>query len=466
MGICPSQDVARFKPHEGSHIMHRRRLRIRCFLRHAVVGAALFLPGAFVGIEAEASDVSVPSFAIVDAGSEAIVPLEAPAGLDPRPAFEQPPVVVEGLKSRIFVTTGFSWFCSADGGLFADASPSLHDCRLFSGPARIDLATGRGRSPADAAHSAEDWKRSYEGVVASILYDHSRAGSLLISVAHGENKNEVIGGRYYQGTVDADVKAEACASGEASGGYVDCWASYNGFVNLIVASPGADQRRQTWRAEERGPLVWPSMGYLKADGGKASDGVRHPSAIRRGDDLYVFYVDTSRGADLGRRGGLEVARAHLGDGTAAIVAHPFFEDAFSEGASLPQGFDKSRIRSFYGSRGGPASELWRGSRSVLRFSVAALRGAPFFVGVEEDLDGQAWRVQLRLSRDLVHWGEPVLVPGESRSDGWRNGTMHYPLLCDLAGVSENEVDPGGFYLLGTQAGGKVARRLLRLKVLE
>ena len=64
------------------------------------------------------------------------------------------------------------------------------------------------------------------------------------------------------------------------------------------------------------------------------------------------------------------------------------------------------------------------------------------------MDDEKHSHYLRLSSDLVHWGEPVEIEGVS-SANWNVGVLHYPYLTDERFEKVMAVDPEDFYITGT-----------------
>lgn len=393
---------------------------------------------------------------ILSVGPEEPLATHTNPNLRPPPIFEIPPVQVDGAPGLIFASTSWSWLCKApasntDFSLIIDANT----CSRFSVPARFEMATGASVSPEEAAARSEDWARSYNGVFSALKMPQSWLGRDLLVFIHGENKNERFGTVVYANTVATEIDPEKCASGSVEGRYSDCWPSYNGFINLGLA----DTTHVRTSPIDLGPVIWPAMGY-RQDGKKTSGGVRHPSVIRSGNQLYIFYLDSSTGTEPGRRGGLRVARMQLptnDDPIPAVI--PWFNGAFNnDNKSLPAGFAKENIRSFFDKRGGKASELWSEKSQTTRFSVAQVAEGEFFIGAEEYILGQQWGIQLRTSYDLVHWSKPVELPAFQVKGGWDHGTFHYPVFSNLDGSSPGKINLSNFYLIGTGKSGRVVRR--------
>jgi hypothetical protein len=418
-----------------------------------------------------AQNASMPTFRILEAGPETQVHFSIAQDMRPKPAFESSPALVEGAQGLFFVTTGWSWLCRADGGLFSkEIVIDKARCQRFSTPMRIDRATGRNLEPSEVDMTTGDWRRSYGGVFAAAGLPTPWRGYSYLAIVHGENKNERIGQHLYANTVNSQTPPEACASGYQGGQYADCFQAYYAFVSLQLWGNIGTNGQTVEPVFDAGPILWPCMGYKIGDQ-KGSDGLRHPSAITADGYLYIYYLDTSRGKEEGRSGGLHLARMKLPSaGTTKLPpALPYFNGAFSpDNPSLPSGFDKEKIRDFYDQPGGRASELWSKSSGTVRFSVARIKGTSYLLGVEEYVGREAlekpWRIQIRISADFVHWSDPVPVPGTEVDGGWGVGTMHYPIFADGSGSHTNVIDPEDFYIVAAQKGGSIVSRHVSIQL--
>lgn len=429
--------------------------------RRSGLPALLLLCCAAVFVEKAAQAKDFPVIEIVSADKPSPMAFAVSDTLRPRPAFETPPVLMTAAGNLYyFATTGWSWLCRASGSFLND--PQLlgpGNCAFFSSPKRIDPRTGENADPSDSARSGHDWRLNYSGAMSVVAPGKPLDGYDRIVAMHGENKNERLGDKLYANTVNRDVTPSACASGYANGHYDDCWTAYNAFVSLTLLDTKSGAKR------DLGPVIWPTMGYTR-NGKKTSSGVRQPSLFLADRHLYVYYQDTSQGNDPERRGGAHVARIDLGRNstTTTPVALPYSSDGFQDSnPSLPAGFDKRSIQDFYGSLGGRAAELWPDSWQTVCFRVARVAGAPFYLGVEEFGSPAGWGVRLRVSGDLVHWSDPVSIPGLAARN-WREGALHYPVFVNASGESTDVIDPADFYILGARTNAGVVRQRLSVKL--
>lgn len=334
------------------------------------------------------------------------------------------------------------------------------------------------------------------------------SGELLL-VRHGEHKNELCwgDGELYQGLINADVAAAECFSGFHDGVFSDCQPAYNALVTgaAVPFTPatcfGLGEVGNV-STVDLGPLTWPVGGYLNSTGGKASYGVRQPSALVAWDGSAVlFWVDNSFStADVW------VARARPG---AAITATAFFSFNHNTLAwdlpTLPLGFDALDFMASLkqgspagaaGSGGAPAfplaptagsvhaaaarltidgapsglhlvvydivnyTQCWGGGNvglpllrdlgTALQHDIAArqLRSPPRVTPSSSCVP--PWRLLLRVTSDFVHYSEPVEVV-RFASPGFEAAPLAYPTLLSLDGSRTDEVDAAGFHILGTCA---------------
>jgi hypothetical protein len=149
------------------------------------------------------------------------------------------------------------------------------------------------------------------GVFSALRLPHPWRGLDLLTVIHGENKNERYGTNLYANTVDTNVDPATCASGydAAQKKWTDCWPAYNGFVSLRLAKTSWITAPDT--SLDLGPILWPTMGYRQGVK-KTSSGLRHPSALLDDGYLYIFYTQQSE-----QRGGPSWRRTRGPDGTSS-----------------------------------------------------------------------------------------------------------------------------------------------------
>lgn len=402
-------------------------------------------------------------------------PFAFPA-LSPAPGFEIAPWFLHDRSYRYFVTTDYSYECRTADNLLkgsvgcanADtARVTAGEAGLFADPLRI---------PHDTAY-----KRNYEGVFTAQILTSRARGRYVVAIDHAENKNEirteVIDGRprpvQYRNTVQ--VSSRACWSGVFARVYRDCNYDYNGFVDSSAAPDLAATGWGLHGWRDRGPIVWPRDGYVRADGRKASWGVRHPSSIVAGRYLYVFYLDTgSAGSDptglptQGIGAGISVARAPITD-----LARPgTFLTWAGHGRwvpALPPGLTPANLSTRFARRGGASVGLLGPNRGSYYFVAARITHPRRwrYIGLEHYSTarsracpdrGTTLGVALWESNDLVSWQHPTSIPqltscGVDQPSAYDKSQLRFPHFLNAAGTREDLIDPASFYLTGTNDRG-------------
>jgi hypothetical protein len=270
------------------------------------------------------------------------------------------------------------------------------------------------------------WRRNYHGSFSAELL-----GGALVQFNHGENKNERIDGRAYQNTVQPSVSVDRCWDGSNGEAYQACWPAYSGFITATLGN-GSDL----------GPILWPEQGYLRPNGARASNGVRHPHSILHAGWVYLFYLDTDW--SNGARAGIRVARA-----PASARGRGF--RVWRNGSwhrALPPGIGKGSLHRAYARRGPSSTPILGPGRGSASFQVARRVGGTGFLGVEQwfDSNGLA-HIGLRRSANLVDWGpRSELDVAPARFESF---PLNYPIFLNAAGITHTRVGDF-FYLLGTR----------------
>lgn len=272
------------------------------------------------------------------------VPIDYPTGTNPPPHTETSPVI---LGDRCFVTTQYSYAGTWNGRTITIAG-----------------------EPTTRPDPSNPWRHSYAGVFGAATVDGH-----LVTVIHGENKNEIIDGKQTVNTITGD---RTCFSQYTHAGYSECWSCYFGVVS--VAIDGVD----------RGPVVWPAAGYVKADDRQASCGVRHPSLFRYGGFLWLHYIDCTTNA-------IVVARSPLASRGSPQSWTTLTADGWKP--SLPAGPFRHRLPLH-----GPAGK-----------SVLGNGRASYYFAVERDPKGSG----------LIglEWGQPDASKPEVCTTIWRSDDM-------------------------------------------
>ncbi|MHB1460921.1 MAG: hypothetical protein ACYC1M_06560 [Armatimonadota bacterium] len=357
---------------------------------------------------------------------------------------EVPPWVVNTNLGPLFsFTTGYSYsqLARPDRNLLRDAD-TLYPETAFRSSAGVIFE--QDTPPPALMNSIPYWRRNYYGVFSMHCLKHPRTGEMChLAILHGENKNErVWPGVEYDNTIlpPRKYKEDEYSGVPRKGGdYRDNWSSYFGFVGMAWC-PRSEMNGWRFMSHDEGPVLWPSVGYLSADGKQAGCGLRHPSSIVHDGHLYVFYLESWPVKPApGRQGGIKLARAPLD----RLWTTGSFRNWFGGGCkepSLPHGFSKLDRRCL-SQPGGRSDKLF--PENAVRFSVARVRDKQMFVGVEERQTESRFALYLRCSEDLTHWSDGVLVPGTER--GWADG-YHYPILMNREMTSCELIDPDGFLL--------------------
>jgi hypothetical protein len=223
------------------------------------------------------------------------------------------------------------------------------------------------------------------------------------------------------------------------------WTSYYAFLSAEWLVSNAANNWGYGVYSDIGPIAWPAAGYKK-NGVKASQGFRHPSSIRHGDYIYIYVQESTLGPfDVsGSKAGIKLFRVHVNSVTNPNAYKVYYNGNWVN--SLPSGFNKNNIASFFGISG-PSNSLIVGNWATYRFSVAKLKNTNFFIGVEEYGEIGYTKVALRLSSDLINWSERSVI--YSKSGEWIDSKLHYPIFLDKTGWHNDQVDPEEFYVLGS-----------------
>ncbi len=414
-----------------------------------------------------AADDSPPSPPVLKAvGKPFVLPVKMPPS-EPNGAYTEVPAWVATDESgpRYFLPTGFTYVAKPKPG-----KSILTDADAFGDTPAILASQEDTRASGYADPSRLNpnlvWRRNYYGIYSAHLLEPGLDGKRgYLAILHGENKNEAFPdkNRYYDNTVlpSRSYKIPDEYSGWFDGSYRDYWPAYFAFVSAAW-SPADENDGCNFDAHDLGPIVWPSAGYVTANGGKAGNGLRAPSSIIEGGYIYVYYLDGCSTEVEGRESGIKVSRAPISNDGMPGPFMNYYNGSFSE-PSLPAGFTKDNARAFLSSCGGKSSKVhpdlgW----NTNRFSVAKLEGTDCFISVEERFQNQDGSMvfldYLRLSKDLVHWSEAAALPGTES----RNGTgFDNPVLANEDFTSNTLVSPKAFYAIGS---GWVDAKMKAIKV--
>lgn len=376
-----------------------------------------------------------------------------------------------------YLTSTYDTFmCSTPNNIFdlkiEDNLSSRNNCTLRLEP---KLKPDKFASP----NSVPLWNRDYHGTFSAHLINLSKDNTLLYSINHSESyNNDSLAIRFPGTQTPPCIPVADMGYGALPCGSNNWWGSYNAWITLSSMTWTYDNLISGKKFDDHGPITWPSNGYIESVDGnktwvKATDGgVRHPSSIIKDNYLYVFYEDLSQGTESNGRGpGIKVIRAPITDkGVDPNNFKAFYKGSFTD-SSLPAGFNLPTYYKSLAAKGPRTSSLFpelnktapqstfgtkrTGARQIgdiISFSVASVTGTDYYLGVSHELSRG---ITLRLSKDLVNWSAPTVVPGTENN--WWQGTtdlqkypLLYPRLANKNGDSNVSIDPNEFYIIGTQ----------------
>ena len=93
------------------------------------------------------------------------------------------------------------------------------------------------------------------------------------------------------------------------------------------------------------------------------------------------------------------------------------------------------------------------------FSVAKIKGTDYYIGVEDAagyISTDSWQykywIDLRISKDLIHWSKPYILEDTVVSD-WNDQKLAYTKFLNADFTSNKEIDANAFYLTGSNVKG-------------
>lgn len=382
---------------------------------------------------------------------------------------EMPPDPVPGLPHHYIVAGWETYDCVAPWALGDVRKVAQASCTQLQAPV-VDDTREQFRFGPESVATQAPWRRNYYGSFTVLRVKGANGDPVLLSINHGENKGKsqthvaANRGTAFATTIAPNMKNTV---GVVSDVCTEANGCYFAFVGASWMSLRGGALPQPEKLIDDGPIVWPSSGYVSADGEtKLSSGPRCPTAIVKDGEVYVFYVDTrytngrdgGEKADFGeRRSGLKVMRAVVRP-PAAPRFEVYFDGRFGE-AALPAGYSNDRALDFVATPGPRATPLFgpsgRGSKETLEFAAARIAGTDLYLGVEQYEDFQdegvsecrgQGKLALRISRDLVHWSPRHDIYGCASRKQFK---MWYPRFVDEAGAQTTEIDPKNFKILGT-----------------
>lgn len=384
---------------------------------------------------------------------------------------EVPPWIIPGgWKSYLFVDGSDTYIWSTPSPLTANRTINFK--KEGVGPYNVSKSY-LNSSEYDSLKLVQNWKRNYHAVYCAAYFKHPVEGTVSLGFLHGENKNVVAGSannprsKRYPNTIQLNVPIDPKDPDSYSGGspYREGWKAYNGIISAAwVANNEATNWGQQFFEHELGPIVWPATGYVTRFGVKCTSGLRHPSSIIYDNYVYVFYVEGGAyGNNIpdeeGRNEGIKVARAPLKDALNPNSYQVFYkapDGTESWKRSLPDHFTKEKMLNYVAVKGPKTTDLMndhKGQSQEIRFSVAKIEHANYFIGVEEFIDHadrHLWKVALRFSADLIHWTDRKFIAMEAKE--WSAIRINYPIFLSKDGWSNTEIDIRDFYIIGTDPG--------------
>jgi hypothetical protein len=389
-----------------------------------------------------------------------------------------PPWVIAGGWRQYFASGKWTKTLSSPASLAEPTSNIDFSQNASYGPVvQSPLNWSEGYLNPTSLPAGSNWKRQSSSIYSVERYNHSTQGLINLAFGQGENKNErpVQNGYLYSNTFDASypsvLATPSTYSGYAPGGsyYVESWRAYHATVNVSWLANTAATNWGNQYYTELGPIVWPTGGYYRADGSKASNGVSNPTSIVKGDSIYVFYIDGS-GDTLAfgeSGGGIKVARAHKNDALNPLKWYVYYNGAWN--ASLPPGFTSANLLNYTKTRGARASTLlYEFQTTPYRFAVAKISNSNLYMGARAFFNYKQSSTQpticigLSVSSDLINWGpENVLV----QSASWNTANLRFPIFLNKNGNTNGQIDVDDFYIIGASAQeGNLGRLRVHLSV--
>jgi hypothetical protein len=385
---------------------------------------------------------------------------------------EIPPVIVGGPPRRFLFGGIESFACAGRWSLLA-GGPSPTSCVQVLKPVVDNRELSRSFDRFDADRGSP-YTRNYNGVFAAMLTNLPGLGPSLVTINHTENKGEArpyagAGRGPFPNSISSALQNLTAAGTDGATCYVETLGCYFAFVTVAWAPFNAQTNWGLVPFSDQGPIVWPSLGYVSADGlTKLANGPRHPHAITHGGYIYVFYIDHfyTNGRDGnaaldrgGRRSGVKLIRAKLPD--VAPGAWRIFRDGAFDEPALPSAFRADDPASF--ARPGPiATPLFAnrrdpnaGTSETESFAAAKVDGLDLFVGAEVYQDWQdeapspcpgKHRLALRFSADLVHWSDRRDLYGCMDAGAFG---LHYATFVRRDSTTNEVIDGDDFYVVGT-----------------
>ena len=414
--------------------------------------------------EPQAKELSVK---IVSEGKAQLMMAETP----PNAINEAPPVVTTSNNVRYsFINTGWSYAVKVKNGKSMLTDKDAYDMsssRMVLGADYVSIPNHQVVLPQNMSKYTY-WKRIYNSVFGAAVIKDKNGVQYMLSINHGENCNQVNYGRKYENSIKPEgtkYTDDQYMGYDASGKWVNAFDNYFAFVNASLA-PLSDNNGVDLYKYDKGPILWPSNGYLANVGGnyvQRSMGLRHPSMLIDNGYIYVFYLDGSNGPVASGRGyGIRAARAPLASMGAPGSFKTLYAGAYNETA-IPFLYNKNDTNynkgddSYVFKQGGRSDILFAGTFDPIRFSVAKIKNSNYYLGVFQHGSDNDPTVHFKLavSRDLITWSEPVEIMSAKKD--WDEAELNYPLLYNSDMTDYMSIDINNFLIVGTKPETNTAR---------
>jgi len=362
-------------------------------------------------------------------------------------------------KTKYFATTAWTYSVNLNSG-----KNILTDSDAFDNANAFESTIGDIWNLGDCSEPAvgTDWRRNYNGVFSAYVLNatFNNNNPWMFAIMHCENKNESIwrsgceGVRCdYESTIidepvggwtwpDDYSGGTTCSSGT----YTDCSLNYLGLIGMTCC-PIPTYDGKYLQTNDRGPILWPSSGYVDANGTKLTDGLRHPTAIIDNNMIYCFFKDCAYSESKG----IKVARCPASLYGFENYWETWYIDPCNGETwvdSLPDGFDKDYMEDFYDVPGGGSSSIvdFDSTNNSFRFSAAKVAGTAWYLGMEYHYHvGGTSEIGLRVSRDLIHWSYLTTIPNT-------NGYF-YPIFANTTCTNNMLINRDNFYILASVNNG-------------
>lgn len=316
-----------------------------------------------------------------------------------------------------------------------------------------------------------EWRRNYQGAYSGVQATIGGA-EYILTFNHAENSNErrlcLPGDHGYPTQVPGHSSEYSnyynftCGSEYYAVG--DAQANYHG---LITESAGAYNASSSWGLTpykdangadigfgywDIGVVAWPVNGYFSA-GGPLSSALRHPSSIKIGGYVYVYYLEQGTGNGLD---GIKVVRAPEGSTTDTHAWQAWNGTSWGQAvpSDISSGYNGSTMNAHWGEHSPTSAAPLRDpsgapnglGQTTYRFSVAHIANCYCYVGVAYQEYGNAHYTQFYYSTDLVHWSTNDTNAKLSHADSEGD---YYPLFLSADGTSNTELSSDGWaYVYG------------------